>query len=326
MTQKAKKRIILLAPLVVYAVIAAFMIGSSMIANRPAANSTPEGSTPVSGDYEFLFSGTVEANTGRTFTLEMTGNKDEGQTLDLTVKEMPALSMTGRWAFVEGKGYKVFLDDASSTFAYARYNTDTQTYSVMFDYDLGNFGKPRAVLTYEDKEFAGQYDGIGLGRKPPVFALEGYDTYKHYGYGVVSCAEDGTVNATLTNTGAGHYLNRTGTWTYDESADEYIISFTDDTISLTDGELAIHEDAGGDYVVWTKFPIGAAEPEYGSSVTVSDLEDVYHRFTDPYEYHAAFDTATNSYQLTIEAQYNWGLGTGDIATFWGTAPLADMEG
>lgn len=90
MTQKAKKRIILLAPLVVYAVIAVFMIGSSMIANRPAASPTPEGSTPVSGDYEFLFSGTVEANTGRIFTLEMTGNKDEGQTLDLTVKEMPA--------------------------------------------------------------------------------------------------------------------------------------------------------------------------------------------------------------------------------------------
>ena len=72
--------------------------------------------------------------------------------------------------FTEGKGYKVFLDDANGTFAYSRYNPDTKSYSLTFDYDMGNFGQPRVVLTYLDEDFAAQYDGVGLGRKPPIFS------------------------------------------------------------------------------------------------------------------------------------------------------------
>ena len=83
---KTKKLFILLAPLVVYAVIAAILVGMHFADSRPAtAGAGPESSTPQ-GDYEFVFSGTVETATGRTFTLDMTGNKDEDQTLDLTVK------------------------------------------------------------------------------------------------------------------------------------------------------------------------------------------------------------------------------------------------
>lgn len=326
MAPKTKKQIILLAPLVVYAIAMLFVVGSHFISNRPQNNETLNEATTPAGDFEFVFSGTVETNTGRNFTLEMTGNKDDGQTLDLTVKEMPALSLTGRWSFVEGKGYKVYLDDASGTFAYTRYNPETQTYSVMFDYDLGNFGQPRAVLTYADPAFAEAYDGEGLGRKPPMFALTGYTTYKHYGYGSLICAEDGTASASLTNTGAGWYFNRTGTWVYDEAANEYVIQFTDATISLSDGNFDIHEDPDGNYITWTKFPIGAEEPEYGSKVLVSDLEDIYHLFTAPFEYHATYDATTDSYQIAIEAQYNWGQGHGDLVTFWGSASRADMEG
>lgn len=326
MTPKTKKSIILLAPLVIYAIVALCMVGSHLVSNRPQQSETLTEATTPAGDYEFVFTGTVETNTGRTFTLEMNGNKDDAQSLTLTVKEMPALSMTGHWVFVENKGYKVYLDDTLGTYAYSRYNPDTKTYSVMFDYDLGNFGQPRAVLTYSDPDFANSYDGVGLGTKPPIFALTGYTTYKHYSYGSLVCSEDGTVSATLTNTGAGWYFNRSGNWVYDEAADEYVIEFTDSTISLTDGNFDIHDDPDGAYIVWTKFPVGAEAPEYGSKVLVSELEDTYHQFTAPYTYHAAYDAATDSYQISIEAQYNWGLGHGDLVSFWGSASRADMEG
>ena len=72
--------------------------------------------------------------------------------------------------------------------------------------------------------------------------------------------------------------------------------------------------------------MGAESPEYSTHLLVSELQDTYQLFTAPYEYHARYDEATGSYQIAIEAQYNWGLGTGDIVTFSGSASLADMEG
>ena len=57
---KTKKLFILLAPLAVYAVIAVIMIGMHFANNRSAtADKAPETSAPQ-GDYEFVFSGTVE--------------------------------------------------------------------------------------------------------------------------------------------------------------------------------------------------------------------------------------------------------------------------
>lgn len=329
MKRSPKKLIIILAPLVVYAVIALVMVGNSFM-NRQSTASTPntEASEPAidASAYEFVFNGTVETSTGRTFTLNMMGNQDAEQTLSLAVKEMPALNLSGRWTFTEGKGYKMFLDDANSTFMYSRYNPDTKEFAVTFDYDMGNFGQPRAVLTYADEAFAAEYDGEGLGPKPPAFALEGYTTYSHYSYGTLSCAEDGTVSANLTNTGAGWYFNRTGTWTYDEAADQYDIVFNDQTISLTDGNFDIHADDGGDYILWTKYTRDSAEPEYQIPLLVSELQDTYQLFTDPYVYHAQYDESKNGYYIEIEAQYNWGLGHGDLVTFSGYASRADMEG
>lgn len=327
MKRSPKKLIIILAPLVVYAVIAIVMVCGHFMNTQTADGPKEAETAPVdTSAFEFVFEGTVETNTGRTFTLEMTGNKDEEQTLSLTVKEMPALNLSGNWTFTENKGYKVFLDDALGTFAYSRYNPETKQFTVMFDYDMGNFGQPRAVLTYTDEEFAAEYDGVGLGRRPPSFALEGYSSGKHYSYGTLSCADDGSAYASLTNTGAGWYFNRSGTWTYNEATDEYDIVFTDKTISLTDGNFDIHEDAGGDFINWTKYTKDSPEPEYGIPLLVSELEDTYHLFTDPYVYHAQYDEAKDSYYIEIEAQWNWGLGHGDLITFSGYASLADMEG
>ncbi len=327
MKRSPKKLIIILAPLVVYAAIAIVMACGHFMNTQTADGPKETESTPVdTSAYEFVFGGTVETNTGRTFTLEMTGNKDEEQTLSLTVKEMPALDLSGNWTFTENKGYKIFLDDANGTFAYSRYNPDSKEFTVTFDYDMGNFGQPRAVLTYSNEAFAAQYDGVGLGRKPPSFALEGYTTYKHYSYGTLLCAEDGTVTASLTNTGAGWYFNRSGTWTYNEATDEYDIVFTDKTISLTDGNFDIHEDAGGDYILWTKYTKDSPEPEYMTQLPVSEMEETYQLFTDPYVYHAQYIESEGSYYIQFESQYNWGLGHGDLVTFSGYASLADMEG
>lgn len=115
----SKRLVLILAPLVLYAVAAIVWVCVSLAGSSTGTGSGGGGGGIVEGDYEFVFSGSVETNTGRTFTLALTGNKDEEQTLDLTVQEMPALSIDGNWTFTENKGYKIFLNDANGTFATA---------------------------------------------------------------------------------------------------------------------------------------------------------------------------------------------------------------
>lgn len=323
---KTKKLFILLAPLVVYAVIAAVMVGMHFANSRPAtAAAEPEASTPQ-GDYEFVFTGTVETATGRTFTLDMIGNKDEGQTLNLTVKEMPALNLTGTWTFTEGKGYKVFLDDANGTFAYSRYNPDTETFSLTFDYDMGNFGQPRGSAYLPRRGLCRRVRRRGPGpeaaclfphRLHHLSALRLWHSALCRGRHRLGQPDQHRRRLVLqpvrqldVRRGGRRVRHRIHRLHH----------------LLTDGNFDIHEDPAGDYILWTKFPIGAEEPEYGTHLLVSELQDTYQLFTDPYEYHAQYDEATGSYQIAIEAQYNWGLGHGDIVTFSGSASVADMEG
>ena len=89
----SKRLVLILAPLVLYAVAAIVWVCVSLAGSSTGTGSGGGGGGIVEGDYEFVFSGSVETNTGRTFTLALTGNKDEEQTLDLTVQEMPALSI-----------------------------------------------------------------------------------------------------------------------------------------------------------------------------------------------------------------------------------------
>lgn len=324
----SKKLILFLAPIVLYAVVAIIWLGVSLAERGMGQAGTDQEEYYPEGDFEFVFSGSVETETGRTFTLFLTGDKNEEQTIDLTVREMPALSVDGTWEFVENKGYKIFLHDANETFMYSRYNTETKEFSVMFDYNMGNFGQPRAVLTYTDEAFAEEYDGEGLGLKPPTFALEGYTTYNHYSYGTLVFKEDGSVVANLINTGAGWYFNRTGFWEYDEASNVYSYWFTDATISLTDGNLSIHDNEDGSrYVLWTKFTKDSETAEFRIPLDYDEFVNEYHLFTgEDYKYQTQFNEADGTYYAELEAQYNWGVGTGDIITFSGYASLADMEG
>ncbi len=323
---KPKKIIVALIPLALYAVAGASYGIVTAIQNNTSKSNTAKKQNDT-GDYQFAFSGTVETVTGRTFTLDLNGNKDEEKTLTLAVEEMPALSIGGNWEYVENKGYKIFLNDANGTFAYTRYHTDSKTFTVMFDYDMGNFGQPKVNLTYKDEDFATKYDGIGLGKKPPSFSLTGYTTFNHYGYGSLLFKEDGSVAANLTNTGAGWYFNRSGKWEFNEETQEYDYWFTDQTISLTDGNLNIRGEDGAHYVWWTKFTKDSETPEFRIQLDYDEFVNKYHLFTgEEYKYHTEFIEAESKYYATVDAQYNWGLNTGDIVEFSGYASLADMEG
>ena len=326
MTKKTKI-LIALAPLPVYACVGIGFGIAAAVSNGGQNTPTSSQAGVEQGDYEFLFTGTVQATTGRNFTLNLMGNKDEEQSLRLSVVEMPALSLDGTWTFTPNKGYKIFLEDSSGTFAYSRYDEESGNFTVQFDFNMANYGTARAKLTYSDPDFAQEYDGIGLGPKPPSFALEGYSTYNHYSYGTMTFQEDGTVTAQLTNTGAGWYYNRTGFWEYNEETDVYDYWFADNTINLTDGNMAIRErEDGSQYVNRTYYTKDTPTPVFNEPIELDDFVNVYHMFTgEEYKYHTEFDEESQRYYAEVDAQYNWGVDTGDIVTFSGYASLADME-
>lgn len=323
--KKKFKVLLALAPLPVFACVG-IGYGIAYAVNNAGQPQTVGPSIPE-GDYEFLFTGNVEASTGREFSLYLAGNKDDDQTLTLGVLEMPALNVSGTWTFTENKGYKIFLNDSAGTFAYSRYDVETSTFSVQFDFNMGNYGTPRAVLTYVDEEFASVYVGIGLGLKPPTFSLEGYSTYNHYSYGTLTFQENGTISTQLTNSGAGWYYARTGFWEYDEETNVYDYWFTDNTINLDDGNLAIRGEEENQYINRTTYTKDNESPVFNTRISLDDFINVYHMFTgEEYKYHTEFDEESGRYYAEVDAQYNWGLNTGDICTFSGYASLADMEG
>ena len=175
---------------------------------------------------EFIFSGSMKANNGRTLTLKVTGDKRDGSLL-MTVDEMKAMSLTGHYVKVEGKGYKIYLDDVADTFAYTQYDTKTRTMSFKCNVNMGSYGTERVEFTMYDSAFAKEYDGVGLGKTPPVFTMEGWIGGVINDFGTLGCNEDGTI--TISD---GWVLPREGTWYYDEAKNAYVIEFTEKTFDL----------------------------------------------------------------------------------------------
>lgn len=348
------KLIVLLAPLALYVVAAIIWLIVSLATNPLNNLGSGAGNAYYpEGDFEFVFSGTVTTDTGREFTLFLTGSDgsedeegDDAEQADgtraaegeaeLIVSEMRALSVDGTWQYVENKGYKIYLEDANNTYMYSRYNEETKQFTVTFNCSLGNFGQPRAQLSYTDESFAEVYDGEGLGLKPPTFNLAGYNTYNHYSYGTLMFNEDNTLSVNVTNTGAGWYFSRVGFWEYDEDANVYTYWFTDNTISLTDGNMGIRGQEPDTYVNWTKNVYEGKTDEEGNPVIETEFNthldydefvNDYHLFTgEEYRHTTTFNEEDGTYYAEVEVQYNWGAGTGDIITFSGVALLADMEG
>lgn len=87
----------------------------------------------VTADYEFVFTGTTEIDNNE-YHVSVYGNKDEEKSITLKIEELPMVELTGSWIFVEEKGYKIYFDDATSSFAYTKYDPAEKLFS--FNYNL----------------------------------------------------------------------------------------------------------------------------------------------------------------------------------------------
>lgn len=252
----------------------------------PGAETPP---APTESPYEFVFTGSGQGTNGRTFDVTITGEKDDAKSLSLTVEGMPAMTMSGRWDFVAGKGYKVYLNDAGGTFAYSQYDPESKTFSLRSNIDFGTYGKPAIDFTYLDEAFAGEYDGEGLGRTPPTFTIEGWAGGVIQTFGTLACQEDGTI--TVSDDWASP---RAGNWEYDEANDRYVITFTENPFT----DFAEYPWKYGN------------RAEVGSgTLTQADLEE-HNYFMDPV--YAEYDTGLGAYYMEI--QLLWRVGDGGEVT------------
>ena len=153
----------------------------------------------------------------------ITGNKDG--TLLVTIEELPRLSMDGTWVLVENKGYKVYLNDGNGTYAYTKYDDTSDTFSFSTAIATGNYGSPVVEFTYVDPAFV--YDGEGLGRKPPLFVVSGYNGAVFLQEGNITCGEDGTFISASSGGTWWCYDRNEGTWIYNEEQDQYELTFNE---------------------------------------------------------------------------------------------------
>lgn len=161
-------------------------------------------------DYEFVFTGSAEFNTGE-LNVTVYGNTDG--TITLSVAEYPQVRLSGTWVLYENEeavvgyaGYKIYFNDDVSSYEYCRFDETTSTFTFSYQLDLGSvIGSASVSFSYVDTDFV--YDGIGLGPKPPVFTANDGE--------LLTCNEDGTFVS-------GY---RTGTWDYDEEENKYIFEF-----------------------------------------------------------------------------------------------------
>lgn len=296
MERSSKKRSRLLTILTV-AVCMIFFAGCGASGGQKEA-ALPEGT-------EFIFNGTTEANTGRTLNVSITG-ADDGS-LTLSVEEIPMLEVDGHWTFEEGKGYKVYLDDGSGTFSFSQYDTEKKEFDLSMSLDLGSYGEQKVGFTFPNAAFADSYDGVGLGKTPPSFKMtNGWGGGIQEGSGKLACNEDGTVTATAT-CAAGIFIERTGSWVYDEANNCYEIEFTDD-YDLSD----MAPNNVFEINAWT-----GSKDEEGSCTTYTVDEvvaaDGYDSFKGPFT--AEFNEETQQYETTASLIWTWGAAKEQIAVF-----------
>ena len=208
---------------------------------KPAAADTsaeavePEDDSP----YAFVFTGSGTTGgaidtsefpykplEGQNFTVSITGYKED-QSVELTVAEAPQIVMGGTYEFVEGKGYKIYLEDVYNTFVYTNYDPATKAFSfdttIVFNTAIGFLD---ATYTYADEAFASKYDGVGFDDiHTPVF--ESAVSVMPGGKCLLKTDDKGNfVWYGLSGMG-GDYCKRTGTWSFDSAANEYVFNFND---------------------------------------------------------------------------------------------------
>lgn len=217
-----KKKLILLLTTVIL-IVSALVTFAGCSENKQ--DSEKKGETDQS-DYEFVFVGSSsEFNDGRELNVSIYGNKDEGKTFNMRVKELPQINIKGKWVFVENKGYKLYFEDGADSYVYSSYDTTSKNFGFTYTLNCGEIvGSSNIKFAYKDEKFANTYDGIGLGKRPPVFDTVGiYALACGNNTGKLSCNEDGTFIATAGGS------TRKGTWTYDEDRNEYTFNFEFDS-------------------------------------------------------------------------------------------------
>lgn len=258
----------------------------------------------VETDYEFVFNGTTEI-AGQTYHASLYGNKDEDKSVSLRIEELPTAELTGTWVFVEHKGYKIYFDDANSSFVYTKYDPESKLFSFNYNLNIGdtNGGSGKVAFTCSDEAFAAEYDGEGLGNVPPTF--NGYTTYigAMFALGepmqcVLTCYEDGTCVSLSTNE-VKFASERKGTWVYDAEANVYTFTFEDEPFT-------VNSETGSTYWKFSQ-PVGecsmedaAANWTFMGGTGVCYWEQTTITETPANTFSTVYDEETNTYYLLFE--------------------------
>lgn len=270
--------------------------------------STPS-SAPTQGtdnsEYEFVFTGaSSDFEGGRTMNVSICGLRDAACSLELRVAEFPQILIEGHYVFVEGKGYKLYFEDASSAFVYTRFQPEDNTFSFKYTLDAGSLGSARIAFTCQDEAFAAEYDGEGLGRTPPTFT--GTVAGVRGGPVTLICREDGTFDTAAVSNGFGG--GRTGTWEYDEAADQYLLHFDPDR-NYNTGYERNEADAEGHYLGYNKVTDGSTTGERqftwltGADPVCFDLPITKENFApinEPYKSGFNYDPETGRCDISIK--------------------------
>lgn len=289
------------------ALIMSFSCAIGLTLSSCSPEEKPDPDIEIPANQEFLFTGSGKSANGRTFNFEMTGDKDSS--LLITVKELPSLTLSGTWKFIDGKGYKIYLNDSSSTLNYTQYDTSTKTFTFTCAVDMGSYGAPKVNFTYKDVNFASSYDGIGLGKEPPVFNTVGWVGGVIEVLGTLTCDEEGNF---ITND--TWHQSRVGTWEFDSSNNQYIFTPTDDPFY----ETYLARVEAGTWTTYTYKPwrVNGSEEENmpAQHLTKEDLESV-NWFRNPVI--CAWNEELGCYKG--EMQLSWRIGeiTRFILTFEG---------
>ena len=255
-------------------------------------------------EYEFVFTGaSSDFEGGRTMNVSICGLRDEACSLELRVVEFPQILIEGHYVFVEGKGYKLYFEDASSAFVYTRFQPEDNTFSFKYTLDAGSLGSARIAFTCQDEAFAAEYDGEGLGRTPPTFT----GTVGGVGSGTVTlvCGEDGTFTTSSTSKYTG---SRSGTWDYDESADQYLFHFAPDT-SYNLAFEGNEADGQGRYCGFNKVDDGSTSNERQFCyLTAADpvcfelpiSKESAIPLNEPYKSGCTYDAETGRYDISVK--------------------------
>lgn len=287
----------------------AFVLAAVALFGFTACDGAQGGGTEPASQAEFVFEGQATFSNGVDYSIVITGYKDNS--FLLTVKEMPILEMDGTWTMVEGKGYKLYLNDAGGTYVYTSYDTAAKAFTAKVPVNLGGgFGSTTVTMTCADEAFASLYDGEGLPPHPPTFTGHGLGGTKGNSEYLCSliCFEDGTCVAVTDKTGIP---NRNGVYTYDSETNTYSFEFEDETEAY-DRAFIYENDEGVECYYHT---FGCAVGDVGSTATTEKLpvsDGIPHYNTSTWYYDAdgnkvetqfktTYDEATKTYTLIYEA-------------------------